>query len=237
MSRVRVGLGLVAVAAGTAWAVGGIGSVATPARRLAELLPLLLVLGGALAILLVVVPRGTLAGPVLLVSIGLLGIAAEEGMLRKMYVARIPALILVGAGVIVAMSRSEKIQLDTGVKRFTAILFPARPRVHGRAPLKITARAVFGFLKLNMLHAELLRADRVKVDVTCIVGRVEIILPKDWEVQAGRVELARNIKFEGWLPGIAPAGQKDPHDKNLVVINVLGWLGYVVVRRKSAESE
>ena len=233
MSRVRVGIGLVAVAAGTAWAVGGIDSVAAPARRLAELLPLLLVLGGALAILLVVVPRGTLAGPALLVSIGLLGLAAEEGMLHKLYVDRIPALIIVGAGVIVAMSHSEKNKIDTGVRRFTAILFPAVRHVRGRAPLKITARAVFGFLKLDMAQADpLIRADQVKLDVSCIVGRIEIIVPKDWEVQAGRVDLARHIKFEGSLPATssAPAGQ-DQGDKNLVVINVIGWLGFVVVQR------
>jgi hypothetical protein len=234
VSRVRVGLGLVAVAAGTAWAVGGIGSVATSARRLAELLPLLLVLGGALAILLVVVPRGTLAGPVLLVSVGLLGLAAEDGMLRKLYLARIPALILVGAGVIVAMSRSEKIHVDTGVKRFTAFLFPAHRTLRGETPAKIIARAIFGLLKVDMSHtAPSLQTDRVWVDVTCIAGRIEIILPKEWEVKPGRVALARRIRFEGALPGtdIGPAEQGDQRDQNLVVINVLGWLGFVVVQR------
>ena len=154
-------------------------------------------------------------------------------MLRKLYAARIPALILIGAGVIVAMSRSEKIKIDTGVKRFTAIIFPAFRHIRGRAPLKITARAIFGFLRLDMTQAALIRSDQVKVDVSCIVGRIEIIVPKDWEVQAGRVELARYIKFEGSLPatGSAPAGQADQGDKNLVVINALGWLGFVVVQR------
>lgn|GEM_PF-5578676 len=234
MSRVRVGVGLIAVAAGTAWAVGGIDSVATPARRLAELLPLLLVLGGVLAVLLVIVPRGTLAGPALLVLVGLLSLAAEDGMLRKLYLVRIPAFILVGAGVIIAMSRSQKIQIDAGVKRFTAILFPAHPHVDGRVPLKIIARAIFGFLKLDMARADpSLRADRVWVDVTCILGRVEIILPKEWEVQAGRVALARNITFEGSMEStnIALPEQEDQRDKNLVIINVLGWRGVVAVQR------
>lgn len=233
MSRARVGVGLVAVAVGTAWAVGGIGSVATPARRLAELLPLLLVLGGALAILLVVVPRGALAGPVLLVSVGLLGVAAEDGMLRKLYLVRIPAFILVGVGVIVAMSRSEKVQIDTGIKRFTAILFPVHRRIYGRAPVKIIARAMFGSLRLDMSRADpSLRTDRVLVDITCIVGRIEIILPREWEVQAGRVELARHITFEGSLKStnIASTEQKDQCGKNLAEINVFGWRGFVIVR-------
>lgn len=240
MSRVRVGLGLVAVAAGTAWAVGGIDLVATSARRLAELLPLLLVLGGALAILLVIVPRGALAGPVVLVSIGLLGLAAEDGTLHKLYLARIPALILVIAGVVVAMSRSEKIQVDTRVKRFNAILFPRHPRVSGRPPLKIIARAIFGWLKLDMTQADSsFQAFRIRVDVTCIVGRIEIIMPKDWEVQTGRVELARNIKFEGTLTGPDKARPEhdDGGDKKLVIINVLGWLGFVVLQRARPASE
>jgi hypothetical protein len=67
----------------------------------------------------------------------------------------------------------------------------------------------------------------------CIAGRIEIILPKDWEVQAGRVGLARHIKFEGSLPAVtsAPTGQADQDDKNLAVINALGWLGFIVVQR------
>jgi hypothetical protein len=233
VSRVRVGLGLVAVAVGTAWTVGGIASVATPARRLAELLPLLLVVGGALAILRVVVPRGSLAGPTLLVSIGLLGLAAEDGMLRKLYLHRVPAILLVAAGVVVAMSRSEKIQIDTGVKRFTAILFPAHRHVRGRVPLKIISRAIFGQLKLDMSQAEpSLRDNQVWVDVTCIVGRIEITLPKEWEAQAGRVELARHITFEGSLKGAnATLPKRNDEDQNLVVINVLGWWGFVVIKR------
>jgi hypothetical protein len=222
---------------GTAWAVGGVGSVATPARRLAELLPLLLVLGGALAILLVVVPRGALAGPVLVVSVGLLGVAAEDDMLRKLYLVRIPAFILIGTGVIVAMSRNEKVQLDTGIKRFTAILLPVHRHVYGRAPVKIIARAMFGLLRLDMSRVDpSLRTDRVLVDVTCIVGRIEILLPREWEVQAGRVELARHVTFEGSLKStnIVSAEQKDQCGKNVAEINVLGWRGFVVIQRRDS---
>lgn len=233
MSRVRVGLGLIAVAAGTAWGVGGIGSVATSARRLAELLPILLVLGGTLAILLVVMPRGALAGPVLIVAIGLLGLAAEDGLLRMLYLVRIPAFVLIGAGVVVAMSRSGRVQVDTGVKRFSTFLFPIHRYVHGTAPRKIIARAVFGSLKLDMSQAELSPA-RVWVDVTCLVGRIEIIIPKGWEVRAGRIELARHITFEGTLTSIdiaPPTEEEDPEARGLAVVNVLGWRGVLVVQR------
>ena len=155
-------------------------------------------------------------------------------MLRKLYLARTPALILVSAGVILAMSRSERIHVDTGVKRYTTFLFPAHRTLRGEAPAKIIARAVFGLLKVDMSHTTPShQEDTVWVDVTCIAGRIEIILPKEWEVQPGRVALARRIRFEGALPGtdIGPAEQSGQRDQNLVVINVLGWLGFVVVQR------
>jgi hypothetical protein len=231
-----VGLGLIAVAGGTAWAIGGIGSAATSARRLAELLPLLFVLGGALAILLLVVPRGALAGPVSLIAIGLLGLAAEDGLLRNLYVARIPAFVLVGAGVLIAMSRSERIQVGTGVERFGAFLFPVHRQISGKAPGKIIVRTVFGSLKLDLSEAErsLQAKSRIWIDVTCLVGRIEIIVPNNWEVKAGRIELARHINFEGTLTSVDIASQteeEDPRDRNLAVINVLGWWGAVLVQQ------
>lgn len=227
-------MGILAVAAGTAWALGGNGFLATSGRRLAELLPLLLVLGGVSALLLMVIPRGALAGPVLLISMGLLGLAVEHGMLHKSLFVHVPALILISLGVIVAMSRRESIKIDTGVKRFTTLFFPARRRVSGKAPSKIIVRAILGLLELDMSKAAPPpQSTRVWADVTCLVGRVELILPKEWEVQAGRVELARHITFRGKLTRteFAPPEQEDDDCKNLVVVNVLGWGGVVRVHQ------
>lgn len=235
MSRTRVGVGIAAVAAGMAWALGGNGFLATSGRRLAELLPLLLVLGGVSAILLVVVPRGALAGPGVLISMGLLGLTVEHGMLHKSLLVHVPAFILISLGIIIAMSRRKSIKIDTGVKRFTTIFFPARRRFSSEAPIKIVVRAIFGLLELDMSEAgPSRRSARVWADVTCLVGRIELILPKEWEVQAGRVELARHITFEGKLTRTEFASSTEQEDdpcKNLVVINVLGWGGVVRVRQ------
>jgi hypothetical protein len=235
VSRTRVGLGIVAVAVGMAWALGGTASLAMTARSLAEFLPLLLLLAGVSAIFLVIVPRGALAGPVLLISMGLLGLAIEDGTLRKPLFAHVPALILISTGVIVAMSRREGINIDTRVKRFTTILFPRRLHLSGEAPLKLISRAIFGLLQLDMSGADPPHhASRVWVDVTCLVGRVELIMPKGWEVQAGRVDLARHMTFGGELTRTDIATQKESaHEpgKYLVVINVIGWGGVVRVRQ------
>jgi hypothetical protein len=225
-------VGIVAVASGTAWALGGTASLITSARTLAELLPLLLVIAGIGAILHVAVPRGALAGPALLIAIGGLGFAFEFGVFRRSLFTHVPALFLIGLGVIIAMSRHEKQQIDTGVQRCTAILLPVHRPLNGVAPVKLIARAIFGFLVLDLSHASYPGTDRLWIDITCVLGRIEIKLPKDWTVQAGRIELARRMTFEGRLTSaeIAPSGKDEKVvDLNLVVLNVQGWAGAVRV--------
>jgi hypothetical protein len=227
-------VGIVAVASGTAWALGGIDSLVTSARTVAELLPLLLVIGGTGAILLMAVPRGALAGPILLIAIGALGLAAEFGVFRKSLLTHAPAFILIGLGVVIAMSRHENNEIDTGVQRYTAILFPARRRVSGKASRKIIMRTLFGLLLVDLSQATYPGYARLWVDITCVMGRVELTLPKDWKVQAGRIELARRVAFEGRLASselALPSEQDDEAGKNLVVLNVQGWAGAVRVKQ------
>jgi hypothetical protein len=165
---------------------------------------------------------------------GLLGLAVEHGTLRRSFFAHVPPFVLIGAGVIIAMSRRDRIQVDAGVRRFAAILFPVRQHVSDEAPLKIILRAMFGLLRLDMSQAARPPSTRVSVDVTCLAGRVELIVPKKWDVQAGRIDLARHITFAGSLTrsDIAPPTElEDDEGKTLVVINVLGWGGVVLVQR------
>jgi hypothetical protein len=232
VSRARVGMGIVAVTSGTAWALGGIDSLVTAARALAELLPLLLVIGGAAAILLVVVPRGVLAGPVLIIAIGALGLAVELGAFHGSLVTHAAAFILIGLGVVVAMSRPEKQDIDVSVQRCTAVLFPARRRISGKAPRKLIARAVFGLLCIDLAQAT--HSGLLSMDITCVLGRVELTLPKELQVQAGRVELARRMTFEGRLTSsdLGPSGeQAGEANQKLVLLNIQGWAGAVRVRQ------
>jgi hypothetical protein len=228
-------VGIVGVVAGTAWAFGGIDSLITIARTLADLLPLLLVVAGASAILLVAVPRGLFAGPATIILIGVLALAAEHGLFGKSLFAHVPAFTLIGVGVIIAMSNHENLQSNTGVERCTAILLPRTRHVTGIASLKIIGRAIFGMLRLDLSRADYpTTASRLWVDVTCVMGRVEIILPKEWKVRAGRLELARHITFEGSLTNsdLAPPTElADKYGEKLVVLNVLGWGGAVLIQR------
>lgn len=235
MNRVRVGVGIVAVASGTAWALGGTNSLVTVLRAFAGLLPLLLVIGGVSAILFVAVPRGMLAGPVLLVSIGALALAVEHGVFRRSSFIHVPAFILIGAGVVVAMSQPRDPQVEATVKRYTAILLLVRRRVIGSASPKIVVRAIFGMARVDLSRADYPKGvGRVSVDLTCIMGRIEMVVPSGWQVLAGRVELARAMSFEGTLTDseLAPLREQDTeHGKKLVVLNIQGWGGAVLVER------
>lgn len=232
MSRARIGLGIVAVAAGTALALGRIDSLVATARALAELLPLLLVIGGVVAIVLVVVPRGALAGPVLIISIGALGLAVEHGAFHRSLVTRAAAFILIGLGVVVAMSRPEKQGIDVGVQHCTAVLLPAHRDISGIAPSKLIVRAVFGQLRIDLSQAT--HSGELSIDITCVLGRVELTLPKGLQVRAGRVELARRMTFEGTLTSsklALPAAQGGEEEQDMIVLNVQGWAGAVRVQQ------
>ena len=235
MNRARVGVGVVAVASGTAWALGGTNSLVTVVRAFAGLLPLLLVIGGVSVILFVVVPRGMLAGPVLLVSIGVLALAVEHGVFRRSLFIHVPAFIIIGAGVVVAMSQPRDFQIGATVKRYTTILLPVRHRVIGSASPKIVVRAIFGMVLVDLSKADYPKGvGRLSVDLTCIMGRIEIVVPRGWRVLAGRVDLARGMSFEGTLTDseLAPLKEQEAeHGKKLVALNIQGWGGAVVVER------
>jgi hypothetical protein len=185
-------------------------------------------------ILLLAVPRGALVGPLLLIAIGAVGLALEFGSFHKWPLTRIPAFIFIVLGVVIAMSRHKKSEIDTGVQRCTTVLLPTHRRISGEAPRKLIMRAIFGLLALDFSQATYPGYARLWIDITCVMGRVELTLPKDWKVQAGRIELARRISFEGKLssPELAPLYEQDDEvGKNVVVLNVQGWVGAVQVQR------
>ena len=93
---------------------------------------------------------------------------------------------------------------------------------------------IFGLLRLDLAQADFPVAGPLWIDVTVVLGRFEVILPKGWEVVAGRIELARGVSFAGRLDSAQIAStteQQDEKGGNVVVLNVQGWGGAVVVQR------
>jgi hypothetical protein len=106
-------------------------------------------------------------------------------------------------------------------------------KVTGVAPVKSVVRSVLG----GTVHLDLsaatfpIDADPMVVDITLLFGRVEIIVPRAWQVRAGRVELARRVWFGGDLDMAEPWSADEDDDVDCVALNVQGLGGAVCLRR------
>jgi hypothetical protein len=234
LSRTRVVLGLVAVVAGTAWAVGGAGEPARVGRIGLIVLPILLVMTAVVRVLRVAMPSGTMAGPVVLLMLAAVSALVAAAVLGKLHagdLTKIGAIAVVGGGVTMALSRRSGTEPDIGVRHLTAVFGTAGRPIIGSSPAKFVTRAVFGTVGVDLSAAEFPDfTERVTIDITVLFGRVEITVPRDWQVGVGRVELARRIDFKGQLDSTEPIGEDNPDD--WVVVNVQGLGGAVRLHRR-----
>jgi hypothetical protein len=81
-------------------------------------------------------------------------------------------------------------------------------------------------------------AGEVTVDVTVLAGWVELRLPRDWEVLAGRVDLTARVRFVGsveseWVETSDDSSKPEDDEaiQQRVVLNVQGWASRVIVSR------
>jgi hypothetical protein len=232
LSRTRVTVGLLVVVAGTAWAVGGADELRRAARLALIVLPALFVVVAVIMVVRAAMPAGTAAGPValLVLAAGLLLVAAVVfGWVSSANLAEIVAIAVTGGGMAVALSRRRTHhELDEIIRRRTAVLLTtAHLRIFGDAPMKAVVRAILG----GTVHLDLSSAQHppgekdMLVDITSWFGRVVISVPAGWQVQAGRVELARRIQYDGALDVWDDAVERR------VVLNIQGLGGYVGLRR------
>ncbi|MEV7886858.1 hypothetical protein ACWD3I_23605 [Streptomyces sp. NPDC002817] len=237
LSRIRVALGLGAVAMGTAWAVGGVAGLRDVAGVLLIAVPALLALAGAALVLRAAVPHGQLAGPLTLmgVGIGVLVLRFDVPQLPELSGQAPTALIL--GGVFVALFRGRSGSgLDIGVRRYTSLLYPhVHTVLEGRAPKKLILRALlFGAVDIDLSRCEFPFEARLVVDVTVLWARVRLKVPADWTVLAGRVELTSGVLFDGRLSEPAFASpQPSADEERTVVVNVQGLGGVVSLTRGS----
>lgn len=240
LRRIRIGLGLLAVAAGTAWLYGGVAAVQAGALAVAAAIPVLLLIAGAVLVFRASTPRGTLAGPLALLAIGGGGVAAQYGVLRAANLDRLVGLGLVVGGIAVAMSsRSEEPSAPVSVRRFRTLVWPRRTTVRGPAPFQLVVQAALGRVAVDLSHADFPKGVRsTEIDMSIFYGRIELALPATWTVVAGRVAAARGVAFEGLLDSRKPAeldeDQEESSPTPRVVLNALGLGGAISVCRSPA---
>ncbi|MGW3963739.1 hypothetical protein ACWED2_28250 [Amycolatopsis sp. NPDC005003] len=234
LSRPRVLAGLLITVAGTVWAVGDADELRRAGRLALIILPVLFVVFAVGMVVRAAMPAGTAAGPVTLLVFAAGGLAAASvvfGWVSAANLAETAAVAVTGGGMAVALSRRRmRHTLDVIIRRRTAVLTTRKHlRIFDYAPAKSVVRAILG----GEVHLDLAAAeypagvdnDNIVVDITAWYGRVVISVPAGWHVEAGRVELARRMRYEGELD------TPDPAATRRVVLNIQGLGGFLWLRR------
>jgi hypothetical protein len=236
LTRTRISLGLLTVATGVAWATGGGAALRSEALALGTAVPLLLLLGGVAVLLQAVVPPGRLAGSALLVVIAIIGLSVRYDAWRSPTAKHALPIVLIVGGTVIAMSRRRKMpEIDTRIQRYWSPLAIPREKVTA-VPHNLVVRVLPGHGVLDLSQAAYpVTADRVVADLTVMFGSLELVLPNDWQVLAGRVALTWAVGFAGELTDAAPAVPKvaaTDRKKRLIVINIVGLGGRVSISRR-----
>ncbi|MFE2427455.1 hypothetical protein ACFXJ5_11980 [Streptomyces sp. NPDC059373] len=203
--------------------------------------PALVVLGGVALVVRTAVPHGRLAGPLALACLGLAALLLRFS--DSSYIVAVeqksPTVLIAGGFIMALFRRRPVASIDTGVRRFTSVAYPhvnetfAEPNT---TPRKVIVRALLGgSVRVDLARASYPFVDaRMVVDVTVLGGQVELVVPEEWQVMAGRVDLTYGVRFEGRLSTaeLAPLlPRPEEADRRTVVINVVGSGGSVTVIR------
>lgn len=202
-------------------------------------LPFLAIAVGVVLLARKLAPRGPVWGPLLLIATGTLWLTFQFDLVPPGTAARVWPLLLVGGGILVAMSeRSVEDPLAAIVARRTFTFLPRRWTVRGPVPQKVILRCLLADAVLDLAKAtfpveEGAVVPRVTIDLTVIGGQTDLRIPAGWAVRAGRVSLTRRMAFLGDLTSTVPASDRPSADDepNLVVLNIQGWWGRVVLIR------
>jgi hypothetical protein len=231
-----VGVGLSAVAFGSAWAAGGGHAVHVLWHDAGVAVPTALVLLGLWLLLRAAVPAGQLAVPVLLVASGMVLLLAWTGTPWGISSTRVSQYSIIAGGVLVAMLRPrERIRVKTGVERFGTPIGKRPPnQITDTASPKYIVRVFAGaHMHLDLTRAQYpLEAERIVIDATVLGGRLTVSVPSTWTLQPGRIDLAYGIIPDGDFSTDVPAapGASREDDEYPVVLNLQGLGGRVSLR-------
>ncbi|MGC0338396.1 hypothetical protein [Streptomyces sp. SLBN-8D4] len=249
MGRLRIAFGLLVVIGGTVWLLGGASAVQSSGRWALSALPYVLAAMGVLLILRAAVPKGLLAGPIVLVAGGSLWAAYDAGAFEGQTADRIWPSVVIAVGVALSLG----VRTDSGghedelpLRQYRSVLVPVDRRVvTSSVPLQnLTVGSFFGNAVIDLSGAQFTgdtttadaRLRVVQVDVTVLFGRVELVVGPYCAVVKGNVDGTRAVRFAEQVAVYASVedylqmdhgGLRRPHR---VVLNVLGLGGTVAVR-------
>lgn len=248
MGRLRTAFGLLVVIVGMVWLVGGTSAMRSGGRWALSALPYMLAVLGLLLILRAAVPRGLLAGPVVLLAGGGLWAAYDAGAFEGESVDRVWPSVVIALGVALALGvRTEPggPEDERPLRRYRSVLMPVDRRVAASAvPLQnLMVSSYFGNAVVDLSGARFQgdssRDDRLRVvhvDVTVFFGRVEIVVGSNCAVVKGNVDSTRAVRFAEQVVVYADVDEYFHFDRNglrrphRMVLNVLGLGGAVAIR-------
>jgi hypothetical protein len=240
LSRTRVLVGLLVVAAGAVWAAGGPSALRALGLVGLRALPSVIIAAGAVLLIRAAVPRGLIAGPIVLLVLGLAALAVQLGVVRAIPFGDLLAPVSIIAGILIALSgRASALVPERIVERCQSLFVPRRCRLSGTAPSKLILRCALGGIEASLESCTYPGGiPAMVVDVTLVAGHVELAIPHDWHLRAGRVDLARGIRFNGDLDSPDPPPVDPRTIDRLIVLNVQGLGGVLTVTRpRGSEGE
>ncbi|BBH69820.1 hypothetical protein ACTI_65050 [Actinoplanes sp. OR16] len=224
--RLRVAIGVLAVAIGATWAAGGAEALGDATLLLWRALPFA---GAGAAVLLLAraaVPRGRLAGPLsLLAGCCAVIVFQLDATIRLPLNLVAPATLIIG-GLLLAVGGRFAAESEASPEWIrTSVIWPSHSRLRGRAPVKLVLRSLLGDISVDLTACEYpLGEDDVTVDITMLGGHLHLLLPADWHVRVGRAHLAKGIRGHGSVSRSDPPGADEEIDK-LVILNIQGFRG------------
>jgi hypothetical protein len=148
--------------------------------------------------------RWWLWGPVLLIVFGLLGLTVRDVPARASDFL-LPAM-LAAAGLAIAMTGSRA--PDPHHPRYTAVLRGRRVSATASEMRMGSAAAFLGHLELDLTRGATLYDGRGELNVTAILGRIELLIPPGWEVERHRsVEFPSSAVTDHKLAGDAEVSE------------------------------
>ncbi|NGO14765.1 hypothetical protein G5C60_46045, partial [Streptomyces sp. HC44] len=208
-------------------------------------LPYALAVVGLLLILRAAVPKGLLAGPVILLAGGGLWAAYDAGAFDGSTADRVWPIVVIALGAALSLgvrTESPRREQEHPMRRYRSVLVPVDRRVvTSTVPLQnLTVGSYFGNAVVDLSGAEFMQLaspdDRLRVlqaDITVLFGRVELVVGPYCAVVKGNVENAPAVHFADRVPVypnerayLNDGGARQPHR---LVLNVLGLGGSVAI--------
>ncbi|MFF5291466.1 hypothetical protein [Paractinoplanes globisporus] len=230
-------MGLLATIVASTWIAGGVDALARIGVALVTALPWVAAVAGIGLLLRSSIPSGLRAGPLVLLIGGIVVIALDSGLLRaSWFQGVIPPLVLVGGALLVMRPDDQRSTEYEVVRTLRSIMWPVSWQTKDVAPAKLVLLSVLGEIKVDLGAARFPQGeDDLNVDVTLLGGRIEIVVPHGWHVQAGRVELSRRVTFLGAVSDARPPDADESAERR-IVLNVQGWGGVLTVNQLPAPS-